>query len=319
MRILFVHSGNAVGGDSTKYTFVSEQGEALQRLGCEVDYFAIMGHGIIGYLQNIRILRKKIKERKPDVLHAHYGLCGLVANLATRKVPVITTYHGSDNNLQYLRHLSKINMRLSAWNIFVSKRTVRVAGCTDKSKCSVLPCGILLNDEQLQSKEQARTTLGWGIRERKVLFAGAFNNAVKDSELAFAAMNELEGLGIYDAELVELKGYSRHQVNTLMCAADCLLMTSKTEGSPQVIKEAMACGCPIVCVNVGDVAERMEGVAGCYVAKTREPKEIAALVERALQFKGKTEGRQKIINDGLSQEQVAKQLITLYNKVIRDE
>lgn len=72
-------------------------------------------------------------------------------------------------------------------------------------------------------------------------------------------------------ELIELKGYSHKEVVLLMCAIDVLLMTSITEGSPQVIKVAMACGCPIVSVDVGYVKERVEGVEGCLVAKTKEP------------------------------------------------
>ena len=119
-----------------------------------------------------------------------------------------------------------------------------------------------------------------------------------------------------NVELLELKGYSREEVTLLMCAADAFLMTSFTEGSPQVIKEAMACGCPIVSVDVGDVKERVDGVAGCYVANTREPKELAELIRKALAFEGKTKGREKIIMDGLDNRQVAKELLSIYKKCL---
>ena len=93
-------------------------------------------------------------------------------------------------------------------------------------------------------------------------------------------------------------------------------MTSFTEGSPQVIKEALACGCPIVSVDVGDVKERVDGVAGCYVANNREPKELAELIQKALSFEGKTKGREKIIADGLDNRQVAEKLVRIYEKIL---
>ena len=78
----------------------------------------------------------------------------------------------------------------------------------------------------------------------------------------------------------------------------------------------MACGCPIVSVDVGDVKERLEEVEGCYVAKTRNPKELAELLQKALFFEEKTNGREKIITDGLDNRQVASAIIEIYKTVI---
>ena len=101
-----------------------------------------------------------------------------------------------------------------------------------------------------------------------------------------------------------------------MYACDAFLMTSKTEGSPQVIKEAMACGCPIVSVDVGDVAERTEGVEGCYVVGSRAPHVLADALEKALLFEGRTNGRERIIEMGLTNEQVAKRIIKIYENIL---
>lgn len=306
--------------------FIREQVEALREQGCECEYYHIKGKGMMGYLRAIPGLRRKIREWKPDVVHAHYGLSCLVANLATRRVPVVSTYHGSDINVKSVRRFSKMAMWLSAWNVFVSKRNMALAGAVEGKKCSLIPCGISLSEDQLQTREEARKALGWKADEKKVLFAGAFDNDVKDPELAMDAIASLndkmsrdkslnESLALNDVELVELKGYTRQQVNTFMCAVDCLLMTSKTEGSPQVIKEAMACGCPIVSVDVGDVVERTEGVEGCFVVKSREPRDIAEALKKAIAFEGKTNGREKILEYGLTNELVAKQLLDIYKKV----
>ena len=317
MKILIVASYNK----NRFVPFVTEQAEALQAAGCEVEWFGVQGKGIKGYLRELPRLRKMIREIKPDVIHAHYGLSCLLANLATRKVPVVSTYHGSDINEPKVLPFSKVAIWLSAWNIFVSKRNVDIAN--PEKRWSLIPCGVTLpqpwSESQKQKVEQL-TLNQWveGVLEpnmRHVLFAGAFDNAVKDPELAKQAMNELTNEGV-KADLIELKGYNRDQVNALMYNCDALLMTSKTEGSPQVVKEAMACGCPIVSVDVGDVAERTEGVDGCFVVKSREPREIAAAIEKALVFKGRTNGRDKIIEFGLTNELVAKQIIEIYENII---
>ena len=305
MRILIVASYNK--GEFAP--FIVEQSSALEKAGCEVCFLGLQGKGMKGYLQNLPDMKRKIREFRPDVVHAHYGLSGLLANLQ-REVPVVVTYHGSDINEKSVLRFSKIAMRLSAWNIFVSHKTMEIAN--PKTRYSLLPCGINVSELQQIEKNVARTKMGLEADKRFVLFTGAFDNPVKDSSLAFKAVGLLNGCQV---ELLELKGYARDEVTLLMCAADAFLMTSFTEGSPQVIKEAIACGCPIVSTDVGDVRERTSGVEGCYVANTREPKELADLLQKAISFEGRTKGREKIIADGLDNRQVAQQLIGIYEKV----
>ena len=304
MKILIVASYNK----NRFAPFILEQAEALKKTDCEVEFFGLQGKGLRGYLKNLPALKDKINEFHPDVVHAHYGLSGLFANLQ-RQVPVMTTFHGSDINDKKVLPFSRMAMRLSAWNIFVSKKTLEIA--QPKKKFSLLPCGIDLTDLQLTKKDEARRKMNLSENRKYILFAGAFDNVVKNAPLAKEAVAQLQ---VDNVELLELKGYSREEVTLLMCAADAFLMTSFTEGSPQVIKEAMACGCPIVSVDVGDVNERLEGVEGCYVAKTRDPKELAKLLQNALGFVGKTNGREKIIADGLENERMAALLVKIYDK-----
>lgn len=148
---------------------------------------------------------------------------------------------------------------------------------------------------------------------RFVLFSGSFTNDVKNPALAKLAMEK-----VVDAELVELRGYNREEVNLLMNAADCLLMTSHREGSPQVIKETMACGTPVVSVDVGDVKDVINDTDGCYIAE-RNPEDLAEKIRLALAFKGKTNGRQRIIDLGLSNDLVAKRLIEIYQQVLKEK
>lgn len=290
--------------------FVLEQMQALQRTGVDCLMFQVKGRGVMGYLKQLRSLKKAIASFHPDVIHAHYGMCGLLANMQ-REVPVVTTYHGSDINNRKVLLLSKISMKCSAWNVFVSQKSIDKA----KPRCrfSLLPCGVGLNELQLTNRCDARHQLGLSEEKHYVLFAGAFDNPVKDPALAREVVTSLDRSNV---ELVELKGYSREEVTLLMCAVDALLMTSRTEGSPQVVKEALACGCPIVSVDVGDVKERLDGVDGCFVANTRDSQELAGLLKKALCFESKTNGREKVIADGLDNTNVANHLMDIYRKIV---
>ena len=307
MRVLVVASFNK----GRFAPFIIEQAEALKEQGCEIEFFGLQGKGLRGYLNNVPQLKQKIREFRPDVIHAHYGLSGLFANLQ-REIPVVTTYHGSDINDKSALPFSKMAIRLSGWNIFVSRKIIEIA--KPKKNYSLLPCGIDLHELQQMNKSEARQRMNLEANKRYVLFSGAFDNEVKNAPLARKAMEELCDPSVV---LLELKGYSREEVTLLMCAVDALLMTSFTEGSPQVIKEALACGCPIVSVDVGDVKERIDGVDGCYVAETRHATELASLLQNAMGFEGKTKGRERVISDQLDNRLVSQQLMKIFKIVCR--
>ena len=290
--------------------FITQQVAALEKCGVECRYFPVKSKGLSGYLKHLKALRNTIKEFQPDVVHAHYGLCGLLANLQ-RRMPVVTTFHGSDINKKNVLPFSKMAMRLSAWNIFVSKKTIDIA--KPKKKYTLLPCGIDIYDLQLTDKQEARNRMHLQSDKKYVLFAGAFDNSVKNAPLAKEAVALLNDENV---ELLELKGYSHDEVTLMMCAADTFLMTSISEGSPQVIKEALACGCPIVSVDVGDVKERIDGVDGCFVTQKREPEELLHLLQKTIAFNGKTNGRAHIMLDRLDNNHVAKCLLKVYEKVV---
>lgn len=305
MRILIVANHNPGKFNS----FITEQVDSIRKLGIDVDYYGVHGKGIIGYLSNLKALKNKIREYRPDLIHAHYGLSGLLSNLQ-RMVPVITSYHGSDiHSGRRALFFSKVASRLSAYNIFVSNRLLEQSGYKGNKK-SIISCGIDMNTFHPIDRAVARKSIGWDPNGTYVFFGGAFDNHVKNSPLAKAAVAQIEGV-----QLMEMRGYTREDVNLAMNAADCLLMTSHREGGPLVVKEAMACGTPVVAVKVGDVEETMTGVEGCYVA-SHDVKDVASCLRQALSFQGKTKGRQRIIDLGLPMEQVAEQIIQIYHIVL---
>lgn len=117
-------------------------------------------------------------------------------------------------------------------------------------------------------------------------------------------------------ELIAVYGKTPEEVCTYMNAADCLLLTSVSEGSPNVIKEAMACNCPIVTTEVGDVNERLANLEGCFVVQSQESRaksqDVAEAIEKALAFGKRTEGRKRILKDRLEISQIAQRIKELY-------
>ena len=303
MRVLYVARSK-----NGKYApFITEQVNAICKEGVETRVYGISRGGINGYLHNLIEINRVIDSFRPDLIHAHYGLCGVISNLQ-RKIPVITTYHGSDINDPKILPYSKWSIRKSAFNIFVSQKNIDIA--RPKGHYELIPCGIDLQEYPLVEKFEARKELGLDNNDKYVLFGSAFDNEVKNAPLAKESMSLLSRVN-----LLEMKGYTRSQVSLLMQAVDSLLLTSFTEGSPQVVKEAMACGCPIVSVDVGDVKEQIDGVEGCYIAD-RKPESIATCLRKAIYYNKRTPGRDVIIEKGLTNDTIASRIISIYSMLI---
>ncbi len=290
--------------------FISEQVNSIQELGVDVEWVYVRRGGLLGYFHLWKDIRKTLTRFEPQVIHAHYGLCGFIANLQ-RKIPVVTTFPGSDINNKWVRSISVIAMRLSKYSIFMCTRQFNLVKRFASTNYKIMPYGIALNKFTLTDKQEARTLLGYKEDEKLVLFSSRFERLVKNPQLAFDALTHLP-----EVQLLELTGkYSKEDMVLLMHAVDAALMTSHTEGSPQFVKEVMACGCPLVSVDVGDVKEVTAGVEGCYIV-SREAEEIAEKLQIALNFKGRTHGRERIVELGLENRKVAETILGIYNNVI---
>lgn len=302
MKVLTVTTGNILPISP----FITDHVKKLSEREIQVEYFLVKGKGLVGYLKNFTPLDKKIKEFKPDVIHAHYGLSGLLCSLQ-RKIPVVTTFHGSDINLPKVRFFSKIAHHLSHSSIFVSKE---LADLINAKHFSLIPCGVDFKVFKPQQKELARKRLNLDSEKRYILFSSSFTIPVKNYPLAKKALEYIEQKPV---EMIELKGYSRAEVAILMNAVDLCLMTSISEGSPQFIKEALACNTPIVATNVGDVSILLKDIKDCYVCDP-EPKKIAEAIERVFADGRRTDSRQRIGH--LDAEIITEQIIMVYKNAI---
>ena len=312
MRILILCSANVFGFNfEIHQAFIYDQVEAIKKVDKTIsfDYFFIKGKGIQGYLSNYRRLIEKIKENKYDLVHAHVALSGLLANLQ-RRVPVVTTFHGSDINVKKSRYISYIVEKLSSKSIYVSNKLVSLAIKPSRNNISMIPCGVDFEIFNTKDSEKLKEKWGFFSRKKTILFSSTFDKDVKNYRLL---RNALELINDDNIEIIELSGYSREEVAELMNIVDVCVMTSFTEGSPQFIKEAMACNCPIVSTDVGDVMEVIGNTFGCYIT-TYEESDVALKITKAINFGNKTNGRISISHfDNIT---ISKRIIQIYKKIL---
>lgn len=300
------------------WPFVEEQTSALAKIGVESLYHMIEGKGTSSYLHDVIRLMADIRKIRPDIIHAHYGISGFYTCMVVRlmglaqKMPVVVTYHGSDINNPKVRKLSQRAVRMADYNIFVSPLMMEMVKVGENAQ--VIPCGINWEDWPEMSKVEARKQIGLKSGKKYILFSSDFQTEVKNPKLAKEAIAKLS-----DVELIELSGYTRAEVNKLMHAADVCLMTSKTEGSPQFIKEAMVCGCPIVTTRVGDAEHVIGNTEGCYFTDNNA-EDCAKKLMNALEFAAqhnRTTGRQRMAKLGYSNDIVAQKIKAIYTELIK--
>jgi glycosyltransferase involved in cell wall biosynthesis len=176
----------------------------------------------------------------------------------------------------------------------------------------VIPCGIDLERFKPMNPLLCKQKLGWSIRSFHVLFASSSGDPVKRPELARAAVAQMNPAG-RPPELHYLTGISNADVPVWLNASDVLLLTSLHEGSPTVVKEALACGLPVISVDVGDVAERIEGIEGCHLARS-EPADLAAKLSLVRQRAQRLECGARL--DELSILDIAHKLKRCYEEIL---
>lgn len=308
MKVLLVHSGNSVT-DSQEYTFVKEQGDALANQGVSVFYFAVKGKGAKGYLSSLPRLKQEIKDKEIDLIHAHYGFCGALCILQ-QAVPVVITFHNGETLTPKGKLVSSLAARFSDYNIFVAQH-IHDKLLSIPERYSILPCGIDMNQLPLLEKQTAIREMGLPEDRPNILFGGSFSNDRKNYPLAKAAIDLLP----FSVNLIEMKGFNRSEVNKLLCGCDLFLLPTKSEGSPQVVKEALACNCPIVATGVADIPQLLEGVRNSYTTGF-DAREIASRIELILQNGERSDGRRRISELGLDNPQVAESLLSIYRLVL---
>ena len=320
MKVLFVSSGNT---GFQKVPFIESQEKSLIDKNIEVTHFLIFGKGLIGYLKNVPKLRKLIKENSYHVIHSHYSFCAWVVVLTFSGLPHVVSYMGSDvyglvdkTGRKRLRGYLEITIA-KLLQPFVDKIIVKSQNLKDyvyiKNKAIIVPNGVNFKLFQPREPQPIRTKLGLPLDKKVVLFLGNPNDPRKNIQLL---QNAIELLNDDQIELVAPYPIAPHEIPHYINAADVLIMTSYLEGSPNVIKEAMASNCPIVATDVGDVVEVMGNTEGCYITEFDE-QDLAQKITKAIAFSKPTTGRRDI--EHLEIGNIAESIIRLYQGLIRNQ
>jgi len=304
MNVLFVSSGNSKKGISS---LVFEQGESLRSLGYEIDYYLIKGKGLKGYLNNLISLRKKYKLGNYDIVHAHNIFCGFLCGIAFLK-PLVVSLMGWNVQIFYLKYLIYIFNYLF-WDICIVKsKSMQLA--LKRMKTKIIPNGVDINIFRPMNKKMAQEYLNWDVEKYHFLFAADPRIPIKNFSLCKQAISTLPG----DQYILHTLGdVERRYMPYYYNACNVVIFTSKGEGSPNVIKEAMACNCKIVSVAVGDVPERFKEVKGCFLCQYKV-EDISKKIIEALNFPDKeVNSRQAILS--LNSSLIGEKLSEVYRLV----
>jgi glycosyltransferase involved in cell wall biosynthesis len=281
MRILAITNMYPSAAFPGRGVFVEEQVKGLRAIGLEVRVLFVdrRQEGPMAYYRMGSQIDSAVAEFDPNAIHVMYG--GVMADQVARRNhghPLMVTFHGSDLLGENLSGWTR--RMISRYGVYCSRRAARAADCVvvvarhllgalngavSTDKVRVIPCGIDLERFKPMNPLLCKQKLGWRADSFHVLFASSNGDPVKRPALAKAAVAQMSNAP-RPPELHFLTGIPNAEVPVWLNASDALLLTSMHEGSPTVVKEALACGLPVVSVDVGDVAERIKGIEGCYLA-----------------------------------------------------
>jgi glycosyltransferase involved in cell wall biosynthesis len=319
LRVLAIIPGSE---EKSSFIFARRQMATVADLGVDVRLFWLgertSPSGLAGELAR---LRRAIGEHSPDVVHAHYGtVTALIAALCGGP-PLVITYRGSDLNgsaqVSLARSLTGVLMSelaaLRARGIICVSRRLRELLWWRRGEVVVIPSGVDTEVFQPLPRAEARAQLGWRDDDRVVLFNSGSRAKVKRLDIAQATETVVQRLVPGARMEVLYGGVDPGRIAVYMNAADCLLLASDAEGSPNVIKEALACGLPIVSVDVGDVRERVEGVRPGAVTE-RDPARLAAAIAEILRDPVRSNGRAAVAD--ITTRRVAERIVEVYRRVV---
>ncbi|MCQ2312231.1 MAG: glycosyltransferase [Paludibacteraceae bacterium] len=331
MKVIFVASGNKFGGKVS--SFVQSQFDSLQAAGLEMIMCGVPEHGWKAYAKTIFRLRRLVRKEHPNIVHAHYSTCGFVASLATlgmcHRPRIVVSILGSfPSHSKKWKRVRWAITHLWDQTITKSKRTAEQLGFD----LPVIPNGVNTDIFYPMDKMEARQRVEFEANKKYVVWCSNPARPEKNWDLAQRAVELYNAQ--YTAQCVLIPVYNKtpQEVATYMNAADVMLLTSESEGSPNVIKEALACNCPIVTTDVGDVHERLDGIEGCYIILAdgtatyglqgvgewfeKDAIALANCLAKALEYGQRTKGYDRIISDKITVKDIAARILNVYSQLL---
>ena len=253
---------------------------------------------LAGFLELVRLLRRE----RPDILHASSSKAGVLGRLAAgghrrpdpdlHRARLGVRRHTGTPSLLY-RWVDRLVSRLTSVTICVSEND-RLAGLRART-CSADRTIVIRNGVSVEAAPRARHERGRPLllsvgrfkapkdfitlaRALAILPASSFEALiVGDGPERPALEAELRRLGIDDR--VRLAG-EQSDVRALLADADAFVLSSRSEGLPVSILEAMAAELPVVASRVGGVPELVVDGENGFLVPPGDPRELAAALER---------------------------------------
>lgn len=325
MKILLVTNMYPTNNHPFKGIFVKEQVESLRKEGIIVDVFVIKSFDYRSeYLRSFISLLKNLRSKHYDLIHTHHTFCVypimFARYLLSYRCPLVISFHEGEvlrdrtfkdaNIMEKLLSSRKLReFALNRSDLIISVCEKLIHALKVKRDFVVLPCGVDLDLFRPMDKSQCRKTLGLPL-DRKIVFfpADPKGRPEKGFDILERALQILDSREIF---VVTAGNILHEEIPYYMNASDVVVQTSYFEASPMVIKEALATRVPIVSTDVGDTKEIIGNTEGCFISE-REPISVAQNLRKALEFSGRTNGRERIIELGLSLDQVAETICGIY-------
>jgi len=300
--------------------FIDRQIASLKQVGVRVSTFDMgMSLSPIHVFYKWLELRRQVRQLSPDLVHGQYGtIVGFLTAFAGR--PAVISFCGGDlqggHTASLLRtysgHVLSNLAALRARKLICKSPRLKEALWWRRDQAMVIPNGIDLELFSPGSQQDARQQLGWNQKHQIVLFNAGSDPKVKGLDIAQESMKVVR-TRLPQAQLCVISDVQPDVMPIYFRAADVLLNASRSEGSPNAVKEALACNLPVVSTPVGDVEERLAGVQPSAVVP-RDAEAMAEALVRILVERKRSNGRERVIN--LSLDQVARQILAVYQSVL---
>jgi glycosyltransferase involved in cell wall biosynthesis len=303
-------------------SFVRTQIESLQRIGVDAEPFVLTGQNRkLMYARAVRDLRVRLRSNHVDVVHAHYSYVGMVARMQ-HSVPVVLTFHGDDllGTVGPSGRTTNTSKLISGLGRALARRVDAVIVQSDQmarelprvNNLHVLPHEVDLEVFAPTDTQRARLELGLHLDRRYLLFAASPDVPVKNYPFARDVAERIRQVHP-DSELLVVHREPQPRLALYMSACDVLLFPSYQEGSPNIVKQAMACNLPIVASDVGDVEHVIGTTPGCTTCPLDLDTFVAA-ARQVLERPERTRGRGAVLD--LAPDQVARRLTAVYESVL---
>lgn len=275
----------------------------------------VYGHNPLYYgFQASRLYAKLVRSLATtdyDIVHVNSGIVAPLGLLQPTR-PVVMTLWGDDLLGDRLGGLQPEITK------FCAKRSdqviVRSQEMRDTLPCDaeIIPSGVDLSVFKPIDRAHARDAVGWSPTDRHVLFPYGKGREKKRYPLAKQIVEQVDEAFDDPVQLQVVQDVSHHEMPLYYNAADALLLPSLREGSPNTVKEAMACNVPVVSTDVGDTRERLGPVSNSYVCANDADLEDALLA--VLEAGGRTDGRSYV--EEVSLERMGERIVAIYESLL---